>query len=178
MFAPPKSNPFSHSPGLDRKGKRIFDASDRDLTRILRLSSLWPRPASDSVCGLDVQRREILFDDRPPVPFDVLSIGIGSVPTRSGVESLDETVLAIKPMQTFVERLEDLAKNFKFNAYRPTSIMVDGECAAAQMHIDLTSEKTGERFEMKAAHFWTFEEKKPVHLVEYFDSALIAKQSD
>jgi ketosteroid isomerase-like protein len=77
----------------------------------------------------------------------------------------------------FVGRLKDLAKNFEFNVYRPITVIVEGENAAVQMQVDLTSVHTGERFEMKAAHFWTFEDGKPVHLVEYFDSALIAKQS-
>ena len=58
------------------------------------------------VTGVDVVERQVLFADRPPLSFDVLSIGTGSVPTREGVESLDDTVLPIKPMQTFLERLE------------------------------------------------------------------------
>jgi selenide, water dikinase len=48
---------------------------------------------------------QLLFADRPPLPFDALSIGIGSVPARNGVES-DGTLLEIKPMQTFLQRLE------------------------------------------------------------------------
>lgn len=74
----------------------------------------------------------------------------------------------------FVKWLEELARNFEFNAFRPTKIVVEGETAAAQLLMDLTSAHTGERFEMKAAHFWLFEDGKPVRLTEYFDSALIA----
>ncbi|MDA1048956.1 MAG: selenide, water dikinase SelD [Planctomycetota bacterium] len=61
----------------------------------------------DTVTGLDVDRQEVMFGNRASIRFDVLSIGIGSVPTRAGVESLDDTVLAIKPMQTFLQRLEE-----------------------------------------------------------------------
>jgi len=59
-----------------------------------------------NVVGLNRDRHELLFDDRPPLPFDVISIGIGSEPTRAGLEAADETSLPIKPMQTFLERLE------------------------------------------------------------------------
>jgi len=60
----------------------------------------------DEVTGLDVDRRELLFAQRSPVPFDVLSIGIGSVPNRAGVAATDDAVVPIKPMQTFLSRLE------------------------------------------------------------------------
>jgi ketosteroid isomerase-like protein len=76
-----------------------------------------------------------------------------------------------------VEQLEDIAANFQFNAYRPLNILVDGDSAAAQLQLDLTSEKTGRRFSMRIAHFWTFKEGVPIHLVEYTDTALIASES-
>ena len=59
-----------------------------------------------NVTGLDRENRSLLFADRPPLPFDILSIGIGSVPSREGLKEADGTLLPIKPMQTFVERLE------------------------------------------------------------------------
>lgn len=59
------------------------------------------------VTGLNVQRRELLFAERPPLPFDVLSIGLGSVPTHAGLEQADRSLLPVKPMQTFLARLEE-----------------------------------------------------------------------
>jgi len=56
--------------------------------------------------GLDRDRRELRFADRPPLPFDVLSIGIGSVPSRDREATSDPAVVTIKPMQTFLDRLE------------------------------------------------------------------------
>jgi selenide,water dikinase len=52
-----------------------------------------------------VAGRQLLLDSLPPLPFDLLSIGMGSVPRTAGVE-LDETALPIKPMQTFLQRLD------------------------------------------------------------------------
>ena len=52
--------------------------------------------------------RELIFADRPPLAFDVLSIGIGSVPSWQGVECVDQSrVVPIKPMQTFLARLNE-----------------------------------------------------------------------
>ena len=76
-----------------------------------------------------------------------------------------------------VEALEDIAEHFEFNAYRATNILVDGDRAAAQLELDLTSELTGRRFSVKLAHFWSFKAGVPTHLVEYQDTALIASES-
>jgi hypothetical protein len=72
-----------------------------------------------------------------------------------------------------LRRLGEIAENFEFHSYRPTEILVDGDRAAAQLQLDLTSAKTRQRFSARIAHFWSFEDGIPVHLVEYghcFDS--------
>lgn len=60
---------------------------------------------TDEVTSLDVIQRQVLFAERPPVPFDVLSIGIGSVPRMEGVDIEGSSVVPIKPMQTLWQRL-------------------------------------------------------------------------
>lgn len=79
-----------------------------DLVRLCL--SVGARLVVGNATGLDHARCEVLFDDRPPIPYHVLSIGIGSVPTTVGVEisdkkSTDSALLTIKPMQTFISRL-------------------------------------------------------------------------
>ena len=59
------------------------------------------------VTSVEAENRLLRFNDRPPLPFDVLSIGIGSVPRRDGVRADEDTVLPIKPMQTFLPRLDE-----------------------------------------------------------------------
>jgi hypothetical protein len=66
-----------------------------------------------------------------------------------------------------VERLADIAALFEFHSYRPTNILVDGDQAAAELQLDLTSVKNRRRFPAKIAHFWSFKDGIPVHLVEY-----------
>ena len=58
------------------------------------------------VTGLDRANQQLLCRDRPPVPFDVLSIGVGSVP-KGAAEHAGDAVLPIKPMQTFIARLDE-----------------------------------------------------------------------
>ncbi|MEO8681623.1 MAG: FAD-dependent oxidoreductase [Vicinamibacterales bacterium] len=60
------------------------------------------------VTGLDRARRALLFRDNVPVPFDVLSIGVGSVPASSDVTISDGTrMVPVKPMQTFLDRFDE-----------------------------------------------------------------------
>jgi selenide,water dikinase len=58
------------------------------------------------ITGLDLEGRRLLCDDRPAIPFDVLSIGIGSVPKGMDRQA-DAAVVPIKPMQDFIRRLDE-----------------------------------------------------------------------
>ena len=75
-----------------------------------------------------------------------------------------------------IQHLSDVRTTFHFTAYHATNILVDGDRAAAQLDVDLTS-STNNRFSTTIAHFWRFRDGIPVHLVEYMDTALVARHS-
>lgn len=86
-------------------GQYPVSAMEIDLVRLCQ--SAGARLIVSEVTGLDLEKRRIEFHDRPPLPFQLLSIGIGSRPTFSGVELASEDALvAVKPMQTFLPRLQ------------------------------------------------------------------------
>ncbi len=80
----------------------------RSLAQAAR-AELVVEPAS----GVDVEARTVLFEKHEPVPFDILSVGAGSVPNRAGIDADPEVWVPIKPMQTFLmrlyERLQEIA---------------------------------------------------------------------
>lgn len=84
-------------------GQVPSQAMEIDLVKLC--ASISARLISDPVVGIDRDRREVRFADRPAVPFDVLSIGIGSIPTCSEVQVTGDALIRIKPMQTFLERV-------------------------------------------------------------------------
>jgi selenide,water dikinase len=98
-------------------GQYPTDRMEIDLVRLCAAAGA--RLIVDEVCGLDVPHRKLLFTDRTPIPFDVLSIGIGSIPQFNGVEVEADSVLTIKPMQTFLSRLTDRLRAL-FGAGLPT----------------------------------------------------------
>ena len=73
-----------------------------DLVRLCAASRA--RLVLDTVVGLDRVHRTIQFASRPPLVYDLLSIGIGSTPNDAGLAARGEALLPVKPMQTFLER--------------------------------------------------------------------------
>ena len=95
-----------------------------DLARLC--ASAGARLVIGSVKGINLEKRWLLFDDRPEIPFDALSIGIGSVPSPAPQDS-DDTLQPIKPMQTFIPRLlEKLERLASSKGGRPIKVVVVG----------------------------------------------------
>jgi selenide,water dikinase len=96
-----------------------------DLVR--RCAAAGARLIVGQVTGLDLPGQRLLFADRPSLPFDVLSIGIGSNPTQEGVCIEGDLVLPIKPMQTFLARLEQrLAERKTKGGTQPLRVIIVG----------------------------------------------------
>ena len=58
------------------------------------------------VIGLDLAARRIVCRDRPPVPYDILSINIGSTPSARQIPGVAEHAIPVKPIDGFIERFE------------------------------------------------------------------------
>lgn len=56
--------------------------------------------------GIDPEAKRVLFDDRPPLSYDVLSINIGSRPEMADVPGAREYALPAKPVDEFIEGWE------------------------------------------------------------------------
>lgn len=58
----------------------------------------------DEVTGLDLVAKRVICKGRPPIPYDVLSIDIGSTPASSAVTGLDTHAVPVKPIDGFLRR--------------------------------------------------------------------------
>jgi selenide,water dikinase len=56
-----------------------------------------------SATGLDLGRRLVLCDGRPPVPFDLLSLDIGSIPDTASLPGADRFALPARPAARLLE---------------------------------------------------------------------------
>ena len=90
-------------PGLIA-GHYGFDDSHIDLGPLAQFAGA--RFYHDNVVGLDLAEKRVLCGDRPPVPYDLLSINIGSAPATREVPGAHENVVPVKPINRFVAHWE------------------------------------------------------------------------
>jgi selenide,water dikinase len=83
-------------------GHYTFDEVHIDLRRLAVFAGA--RYYRDEVVGLDRSARRVLCRHRPPVPYDVLSINIGSTPQLGHVPGASEHAVPVKPIRRFNER--------------------------------------------------------------------------
>ena len=79
----------------------------------------------DEAVGLDPVERKVICRSRPPVPYDVLSIDIGSAPRMDGVPGAGDAVVPVKPIGNFVARWNALVERV-LATRRPMRIGVVG----------------------------------------------------
>ena len=89
-------------------GHYTHDEIHIDLGPLARFAGA--RFCHDEVIGLDPAERRVLCRNRPPVPYDVLSIDIGSAPLTSAVPGAHGAVVPVKPIGDFVARWNALAE--------------------------------------------------------------------
>jgi selenide,water dikinase len=59
------------------------------------------------VIDLDLAARKVICRDRPPVPYDILSINIGSTPSARQIPGVAEHAIPVKPIDGFIARFEN-----------------------------------------------------------------------
>ena len=83
-------------------GHYSFDDVHIDLGKLCAFAGA--RFFHDAVVGIDRERKLVLCRDRPPVPYDVLSINIGSTPQVQRVEGAAALSVPVKPIARFNQR--------------------------------------------------------------------------
>lgn len=91
-------------PGLIA-GHYGFDDAHIDLVALCRFAAA--RFFQDEVIGLDLANRRVLCRARPPVPYDVLSLDIGTAP-RIDAAGAGDHVIAVKPIHRLLAQWEGL----------------------------------------------------------------------
>ncbi len=87
-------------------GQYGFDDMHIDVRRLARFAGA--RLYHAETTGLDPARRLVFCDGRPEVPYDLLSIDIGSTPDLAGIPGAAEHTIAVKPIGRLIARWEQL----------------------------------------------------------------------
>ncbi|MBL8379923.1 MAG: selenide, water dikinase SelD [Burkholderiales bacterium] len=97
-------------------GHYDYDDVHIDLRRLAQFGGA--RFFRTQVTGIDRAARRVLCANRPPVPYDVLSINIGSTPQLSQVPGASEHAVPVKPIFEFNTRWLALLERVRAHAGR------------------------------------------------------------
>ena len=89
-------------------GHYAYDDAHIDLRPLARFAGA--RLVHDEVVGIDPLERKVLCRMRPALPYDVLSINIGSTPRMEDMPGAEAHGVAVKPINTFYARWQALAE--------------------------------------------------------------------
>lgn len=83
-----------------------FDDAHIDTGPLARFAGA--RLYQDEAVDIDVAGRRVICRSRPPVPYDLVSLDIGSTPNTAGVPGASEHAIPVKPIDGFLRRFEAL----------------------------------------------------------------------
>ncbi|WP_088346660.1 MULTISPECIES: selenide, water dikinase SelD [Rhodomicrobium] len=92
-------------PGLIA-GLYDFDQAHIDTGPLCRFAGA--RLYQSAAIGIDLPSKMVICDNRPPVPYDILSINIGSTPNTASVAGAADHAVPVKPIDGFLARFEAL----------------------------------------------------------------------
>lgn len=115
-------------------GHYSFDDVHIDLGKLCAFAGA--RFYHDAVIGIDRERRLVLCRHRPPVPYDVLSINVGSTPQVQQVDGALALAVPVKPIARFNQRwlaLLDKARQWPVQRGPMTVAVVGGGAGGVEL---------------------------------------------
>jgi selenide, water dikinase len=112
-------------------GHYEYDEVHIDLSRLASFAGA--RLYRDEVIGIDRAGQKVLCKNRPAVPYDQLSINIGSTPQLQGVPGAAEHAVAVKPIRNFNDRWLALLERVKTHAGKTTIAVVGAGAGGVEL---------------------------------------------
>ena len=98
-------------------GHYEFDEAHIDLRPLCQFAGA--RLYHDEATLLDLEAKRVVCKGRPAVPYDVLSVNIGSTPSFNGISGAEEFTIPVKPINNFVDRWRLLVERVHQDVRRP-----------------------------------------------------------
>ncbi|MFB6276975.1 MAG: FAD-dependent oxidoreductase [Halothece sp.] len=109
----------AHVAGLYR-----YDQIHIDLPHLAQLAQA--KFYQDKAIGLDLERKQILCLNRPPLPFDTVSIDIGSTPATFTVPGAKDYAVPAKPVPVFLQHWEQFLQAVEATPNQPRTLAIVG----------------------------------------------------
>lgn len=112
-------------------GHYDYDAVHIDLSHLAAFAGA--RLYRDEVIAIDRSARKVLCRQHPALPYDVLSINIGSTPQLQGVPGATDNAIAVKPITRFNERWLTLLARIQRNPGTTTVAVVGAGAGGVEL---------------------------------------------
>jgi selenide, water dikinase len=112
-------------------GHYSYDDVHIDLSRLARFAGA--RFFRDEALGLDRNAGKVLCRSRPPVPYDYLSINIGSTPQMADAAGASEYAVPVKPINGFNQRWLMLLERVRRHAGMTHIAVVGGGAGGVEL---------------------------------------------
>jgi len=124
-------------------GFYTLEACHIDLARLTQFAGarLILAPAT----GVDPSSQRVLFSDRPPLPYDILSINIGITPAVESVPGAAEFATPVKPISTFAAKLDAMLAAVRASSEPFKVVLVGGGPGGVELACALNYRLTRER---------------------------------
>jgi len=117
-------------PGLVA-GHYTFEETHVDLNRLARFAGA--RYYNDRAVKLDLANQRVICADRPPVPFDVASINVGSAPVTADIPGAAKNVVPVKPVAQLLAHWEKMRAHVLERGGKARIGIVGGGAAGVEM---------------------------------------------
>ena len=121
-------------PGLIA-GRYSVDEAHIDLVPLCRFAGA--RFIGAEVNGVDTASGTVMFADRPPLAYDVLSINSGSTPSLLAAEDTVDAVVPVKPIDRFLERWEALVERVRYRTAATGIAVVGGGAGGVELALSV-----------------------------------------
>lgn len=112
-------------------GHYDYDEVHIDLSRLAAFAGA--RLYRDEVIAIDRASQKVICKSRPAVPYDQLSINIGSTPQLRGVPGAAEHAVAVKPIRNFNDRWLQLLERVKTHSGKTTIAVVGAGAGGVEL---------------------------------------------
>ncbi len=115
--------PYSAMVPAHLAGEYFRDEISIDLVRLCRAAGV--RFVGERVKGLDPAPRRVLFAHRPPLAYDALSLGLGSLPALPDSAAASESSWVMRPLDALLHKIDQLEQQLQ-RSPRPFHLVVVG----------------------------------------------------
>ena len=97
----------------------------------------------DSAIGLDLEKNQVICKNNTPIPFDILSIDIGSIPTTLTIPGAIKYTIPVKPISQFLQYWDQLIQKIKQNPQEKIRLaIVGGGAGGVELALNIHSHLT------------------------------------